>query len=513
MLERPRIRLLVIVLLYVVLGSLYAVYTPDWQAPDEPAHYNYIRTLAEDHRFPILKPGDYPGAFLEEIKAARFAPELSIEPIRYEFHQPPLYYLLAMPVYGLFDGALLPLRLLSLLFGALLLPVVYETVRLLIPAHPGIALGTTAFVAFLPMHVAMSAAVNNDSLADLLLAVGVLYCVRYVRLDSGLAGERSEPQVGESVHHVPAQANVRLTEAQRHLLFLLGVTTALAFVSKSSVYILLPLALGAIAARHLWLDRTRDLRRPALAAALYLLPSMLLALPWWLRNVMIYGGLDILGLGRHDEVVAGQLRTVDWVAQVGLKQAIHDFGLTSFRSFWAQFGWMGVLVDERLYQAMAILSVLALIGLGLWVSSVWRRRQSVPGWQWAAGGIVALLALLSVASYAWYNLSFWQPQGRYLFRALSPIGLAFAIGWSQAIRRERAVIVPAVLLAGAALLRVVGLLPNWPLLMVVALAIVLLAHRFLPATWDWLVHAVPYLLLVLLAVVSLFFFVVPQLQP
>jgi hypothetical protein len=296
-------------------------------------------------------------------------------------------------------------------------------------------------------------------------------------------------------------------------LFLLGVTTGLAFVSKSSVYILFPLALAAIAVRHLWLDRARDLRRPTRAAVLYLVPSVLLALPWWLRNAAMYGGLDILGLARHDEVVAGQMRTADWVAQVGLKQSLNDFGLISFRSFWAQFGWMGVLVDERLYQAMAIMSALAGIGLVLWAASVWHRRRNVPAWQWAAGGLVALLALLAAASYAWYNLNFWQPQGRYLFRALLPIGLAFAIGWAEAIRRERAVVVPAALLAGAALLRVVGLLPNWPLLMVVALAIALIAHRFLPAAWDWLIHAAPYLLLVLLSVVSLFFFVVPQLQP
>jgi hypothetical protein len=237
-----------------------------------------------------------------------------------------------------------------------------------------------------------------------------------------------------------------------------------------------------------------------------------MALPWWLRNVVTYGGLDILGLNRHNEVVAGQLRTADWVAEIGLKQSVTDFGLISFRSFWAQFGWMGVLIDERLYQALAILSALALIGLALWAIAAWRRRRSVPAWQWAAAGLVGLLALLSVASYAWYNLNFWQPQGRYLFRALLPIGLAFAIGWREAIRRERAVLVSGVLLAGAALLRLAGVMPNWPLLMVVALVVALLAHRFLPTAWGSLVHAIPYLLLVLLAVASLFFFIVPQLQ-
>jgi hypothetical protein len=90
-----------ILLAYLLLGTLYAVHTPAWQAPDEPAHYNYIQYLAEQRRFPILKPGDFPAQYLEEIKAAHFPPEMSIAPIRYEYHQPPLYYLLAVPVYRL----------------------------------------------------------------------------------------------------------------------------------------------------------------------------------------------------------------------------------------------------------------------------------------------------------------------------------------------------------------------------------------------------------------------------
>ena len=77
---------------------------PAWQAPDEPAHYNYIRYLAETGRFPVLQMGDYPHDYLEEIKSRRFPPDLSIDPIRYEYHQPPLYYSLAAPVYLLAKG-------------------------------------------------------------------------------------------------------------------------------------------------------------------------------------------------------------------------------------------------------------------------------------------------------------------------------------------------------------------------------------------------------------------------
>ena len=43
-----------ILLVYLAIGVLYAVNTPAWQAPDEPAHYNYIKHLAEHRSLPCL---------------------------------------------------------------------------------------------------------------------------------------------------------------------------------------------------------------------------------------------------------------------------------------------------------------------------------------------------------------------------------------------------------------------------------------------------------------------------
>ena len=46
--------LALILAFHLALGAGYAIGTPAWEAPDEPAHYNYIRHLAET--------GDLPGA-------------------------------------------------------------------------------------------------------------------------------------------------------------------------------------------------------------------------------------------------------------------------------------------------------------------------------------------------------------------------------------------------------------------------------------------------------------------
>ena len=118
---------------------------------------------------------------------------------------------------------------------------------------------------------------------------------------------------------------------------------------------------------------------------------------------------------------------------------------------------------------------------------------------------------LTLASYAWYNTQFLQHQGRYLFAALVPISLAVALGWRETLRRERALPLAVLVLIAAAALKLAGLLPNWPLLMLVAVAFALAARRFLPARLEPAIQAVPYLLLIPLALASLFLFIVPQL--
>jgi hypothetical protein len=343
------------------------------------------------------------------------------------------------------------------------------------------------------MHIAMSAAVNNDTLAELMLATILLLAVRYLKLETAEPGGRADTR----------------------LLVLLGVTTGLALVTKSSIYIALPLVLLAIAVKVWWLE-DGSFWQGVKAAAVYLLPAVALALPWWLRNLAIYGGTDFLGLTRHNAVVAGQLTTAEFVAGNGLRQLLLDFFLTSFRSFWGQFGWMGVLLDQRIYQALGIVSALAVVGFALWAVRTWHARAQADsegaGRQWAAGSLLLASGGLTLASYAWYNTQFLQHQGRYLFTALVPISLAVALGWREALRRERALLLAALLLSAAAILRLAGLLPNWPLLMLIAAAFAFAARRFLPARWDPAIQAVPYLLLIPLDLACLFLFVVPQLK-
>ncbi|MFH1084454.1 MAG: glycosyltransferase family 39 protein, partial [Chloroflexota bacterium] len=278
-----------ILLAYLALGALYALRTPLWQTPDEPAHYNYVLWVAEHGTLPDLRAGDYPAAYLEEIKAARFPPGLSIESIRYESHQPPLYYALAALVARAarpWLGGRLPylLRLLSVALGALTLLVAHRAVRAAAPRQPGLALAAVALAATLPMHVAMTAAINNDALAELMLNLAALAVLRGADM--------------------PATARWSPRRCAG-----LGLLLGLAFLTKMQSYAAFGAALAALA-YDAW---RRDLAlgealtpRQGLAGrqvlgrgALMLGVAALVAAPWLVRNGLVYGWDDLLALRRH----------------------------------------------------------------------------------------------------------------------------------------------------------------------------------------------------------------------
>jgi len=174
------ILLAVIVVAFVGLGVLYAVQTPAWQAPDEPAHYNYIAQVAGAGCCPVIAMGDWDSVYLDQLKAEQFPEGADLTPIEYEDHQPPLYYLVGSLVYRFTGGSLLALRLLSVLFGAGVVIAAYFAVARLLPEKRELALATAAFVAFVPQNIAIMASVNNDSLANLIVGILLVVTVTYL---------------------------------------------------------------------------------------------------------------------------------------------------------------------------------------------------------------------------------------------------------------------------------------------------------------------------------------------
>lgn len=476
--------LALIIGVYLALATLYAVRTPNWQSPDEPAHYNYAGTIAAEGRLPVLQAGDYPAAYLEEIKARRFPPDLPIDTIRYESHQPPAYYVLAAGLLRLAPRAdlstrLLLLRLLSVALGACSLVILALLARRLF-GSASLALSAAALAGSVPMFIAITAAANNDALAFVMLGLVALH----------LAGPRE------------ARWSIRASP-------LLGLSLGLCLLTKFQAYVALPLA-GGLWLYDLLIARDLSWRQAWRSAALMGAVALVIATPWLARNMSVYGWRDPLGLARHDAIVVGQLRTAELLGEIDWPAYLWRYARTTFHSFWGQFGWMAAPLPERAYVALGLVALLGagslLAALSRWRRTAARARRGVF--------ILTLWAVLTAASFLWYNLSFVQFQGRYLFPALPPLMIGLAYGLTTLARRRNLVwsvigLTMAGLLAFGAWR---GDMPYLALSLCVAARVGLLALGRLPARLQWVAPALAAVGLNALALYSLVV-ILPQLAP
>jgi 4-amino-4-deoxy-L-arabinose transferase-like glycosyltransferase len=418
----------VIVVAGIGLAAGYAGGVPPWNAPDEPAHYNYVRHVAATGDLPVLQQGDWDAALLERLKSTNFPPSESIDSIRYESWQPPLYYLLASPLHRLtgglpLDERVLLLRLLSVAISGLTVVLGFLAVRAVFPQERALQLAVAGFVAFLPMRSAIAGSVSNDALAEMLATLMLLAALHM--LGGGFTGRRA---LG------------------------LGVLIGVALLTKMSLYGYIPLVLLAAALAPAGKGRGgRAGSKPRLLGVT--VGVALLVGGWWfVRNAMVYGGMDLFGMQRHDQVVVGQLRPEQfdgaWVSYLGT---------TLFKSFWGQFGWMGILIDERLYLALGLVSALAAFGFALFLVRVVFGKGLLAPQQRSGLLLMGLWVGVAVAELVAYNLSFVQAQGRYLYPALLPIALFFVLGLRELLAPVHSRLLLALGVAALALLNFICL--------------------------------------------------------
>ncbi len=396
---------------YLVIAGQYAARTPDWQAPDEPAHYNYVRQIADDRALPVLEPGDWQQDYQDTLTTTGFHPDLldRLDTVQYEDHQPPLYYLLQTPLYALTDGDLRMMRLFSVLLGAGVVLCTWAVLWTAFPRWPCMALTGAGFVAFLPQHLAILGSVSNDALAELVAALTVLVVVVYLGNSRGMA-QSSESQA-------------------RHISpLVLGLLAGAAMLTKTTIYFLGGIVVLAVLLR--WRRERWPLRTGAAHLAAVIVPALLLGGLWWGRNLSVYGGTDVFGLQRHDEVTVGQMRTdtyIDVILGGSERQYLENYAETTFHSFWGQFGWMAIPMPLNVYRALLLFTLGVLIGAGLFV---WRRRipHALSGPQRDVLIVFAAVIVLVFAAYALYNRDFVQFQGRYLYPALIPLAFVVASG-------------------------------------------------------------------------------------
>ena len=305
-----RVAATLVIALGFALSSHYAIRTPAWQYPDEPAHYNYAFNLASNDQLVEIEAGDWDQERLERLKANRFPAGEDLDWIQYENHQPPLYYLLVGWLSTIEPAAsveqrLYALRLFTALIGCLAMALAYRFMGLLFPSDTWTRLFATLVFAAVPMHAAMLGAINNDALGEVI--AGGLLVATSTALIGGVTYRRT---------------------------LVIGVLVGLALLTKVTIY---PVA-GVCALAILWGIWRNAGQDSRWGLTLVMAASSIALSGWWfVRNMIVYGVGDPLGLARHDMVVVGQPRTGPIT-----DEAISYFVTTMFNSFWGQFGWMGV---------------------------------------------------------------------------------------------------------------------------------------------------------------------------
>ncbi|HKQ57744.1 MAG TPA: hypothetical protein VJY35_07730 [Candidatus Eisenbacteria bacterium] len=332
---------------------------------DEPAHFNYVRHLAEHHELPI-QVGNVrdPGAF---------------ERADFEYYQPPLYYLLcALPVHWSGENVGLWIcRGFSVACGLLSLPLLAGVLGLLGLGQAERRAGVT-FAALLPVHAYFSSVVSNDSLCWLMaLAITHELLMRV----QGWGPARPQPRF-------TLEPDLRV-----------GVLLGLGMLTKSAIIAFYPVTVLTYA---LVLQRERG--RGALAGvAVAIGSSLLIAGSWYMRNLLLYGSPLAIDIGFGPPQPGRLELATQFLSMTGTVQ-----------SFWFPMRHVPNSVLENAVWAvgLAVVTIHAVAAVAYLAS---RRPLGAP--------VVVAVTVLAVvlAGHVALNLRWGEAEGRFLLPALGPI--------------------------------------------------------------------------------------------
>jgi 4-amino-4-deoxy-L-arabinose transferase-like glycosyltransferase len=382
-----------------LLGLLYLSNVPPGYGPDEPSHLGYVRFLAEGHGLPVLGRETDPNG------------------PTYEAHQPPLYYLLALPFYeagesiGGANGAWIAIRLFTLLCGLGTVLLVYLIVLRLFPDKPEVAAGAAAFAGWLPSQCFLFSVVSNDPLTEFGFTLTFYLCILYfLRNDN-----------------------------KPHPIWI-GLAAGATVLTKSSAVLLLalvPFFLLFTGPRSPKLQLAEYMR-----ATVLFLAGALICLPWLIRNTILYG--DPLGWSAF-------LHYFSQVMHSPTPQTLAERMRVPYSPGWywgqAVLGWafrdsLGMWLFTRPGSPVPLKVSLPGMAYSLWglawlASTLgflryWSRegRKQSPEWK-RAWSLMGGAALLLIVAYLRLNAVFFWAHSRYIFPAVAPLALVWSVGWSR----------------------------------------------------------------------------------
>ncbi|MPY90055.1 MAG: DUF2142 domain-containing protein [Luteitalea sp.] len=385
---RHTVRRDVPVLLVVASAVLvaWAFIVPIFEAPDEFLHWQYARHLHDHWRLPIYGPtfaeANSPPLYYAAVAPAATqttTPPLAIWVDATGAHSMPL----APHLYLSSEHDLRhywPIRRTRLLSALMSLGTIAlcGLAAFEVTGRVSTALLAAGFAAFLPQFSFRGTHVSNDALVTTMAAWTLILMLRIVC--RGFTWRRG---------------------------VLAAIALAAAYLSKINAIALAPaLALVIVTEPGLW--RQRVTRLSVLGVALAIVA------PWSMRNVMLYG--DPFASGAMHTAVAGM------VSERSLwdPHFITTFPRELFKSFIGSFGHLNLWLPKWIHALYMAFMLVATTGF-------LRRTLRDPAFRRLAAVLVTTI-LCSYAVALHINLTFDQPQGRYLFPALPAIMVLLAVG-------------------------------------------------------------------------------------
>ncbi len=395
---------------HLVLGILYSVVVPMWEANDETGHFAFVKYLAREKKFP--PPGQKTTQWHDEA------------------HKPPLYHLIAAFAISWIDtndglepeknpynfaganwvvhsdregfpyrGTALAMhvaRLVSVLISTAVVAVTYLVGRFVFPQDEAIATGAMALNAFWPKFLFLGAVVTNDILVPLLTSLVILFLLRIAYRKSSLMDF-----VG------------------------LGLCLAGGLATKATAWALIPLAAVVLI--------LIALRRVPARARWWLLPlvGFCLSSVWlWMRASTLPG--DLFRTVRYGNYIRDAITLIQQPLRHASRlpwNVLPDALEYCSRTIWASFGWDNVEVEQWVHHIFILLCLAGAAGLIAFMS-----RRSKTGRRF--GAVVIMLGVLFLFApliYVAMIRGFHLMAGRYASGAIPLLSLLLFLGLTRLV--------------------------------------------------------------------------------
>jgi hypothetical protein len=321
------------------------------------------------------------------------------------------------------------MRVLSVLLGVVVIIAAVIAASTMRDLYPTLSWAIPAFVVLLPTYTSLSGMVNSDHLVE--VTVSLVLAFWLVALKSGLS--------------LPLAGGVL-------------VFSMVGLLAKRTALVLLPVHLVAVML-YLRVHRPSVFSKRNIAYTLGG-AGMALGLTIWL------GSRGFAWLSQRAPAVA------DWLVKLYLFLPSEQFPFSLdqsyfsaealsryvqyagflFETFWGRFALFQVQWPLAFHILAAGLSVIALVGLLLFVGRVTRGTYQRPTWLLASLALLAFSIITMTAMVYANEIRRWDlgwggwPQARYLFVVIIPIAALFVQGWSELVpQRYRTAWVSALL--------------------------------------------------------------------